>query len=188
MTEPGRAHRQHSRTLFLFVAFPVHFWSILTQLYQLQDISFSEIVGRAGYALLFALVESCLLFLVVWLVYRLLCLRLTQGTALALSGWSYLVVALARMAVQGYAMLNKSGAALWLRLLGAAGRSGMPGLVAVIVVVLASVLLPSLLLLRSDKAVELFNNLAARLALLSGLYLVLDAVGLVIVIVRNVVL
>jgi len=187
METTKQIRRQHSLLLFLWVAFPIHFWSILTQLYQLQDITFGEIIGRAGYALLFALVESCLLFLLVWLVYYLLGRLLAARTALALSGWLYLMIALARMAVQGYAMLNKSGAALWLRLLGAVCRSGMVGLVAVVLFILALVLLPSLSFLRSGKAVDVFFSVAERLALLSSLYLVLDAAGLLVVLIRNLV-
>lgn len=186
MIETKQVHRQHSRLLFLFVVFPIHFWSILTQLYQLQDITFAEVLGRAGYALLFAFVESCLVFLVVWLVYRLLCQLLAACTALALSGWSYLLIALARIAVQAYAMLNKSGTALWLRLLGVASRSGMIGFAAVILIILVLVMLPAILFLRSNKALDIFITTAERLVLLSSLYLILDGIGLIVVIVRNV--
>jgi hypothetical protein len=45
--------------------------------------------------------------------------------------------------------------------------------------------IPVFIVMRSDKAVRLLNNIMERLALLTMIYLVLDIAALIIVIIRN---
>ena len=64
-------------TLFLIVAFPIHAWSIFMVLQDFQwvmerTVSIWDGIGYASYSLTFALFESVVIFIIVWLLSLLL--------------------------------------------------------------------------------------------------------------------
>jgi hypothetical protein len=176
--------------LFLVCAFPLHLWTILMVLRDVNWVAertnYWDAVGFSGYAMLYTLAESILLFGFVLLLSLLIPRQWTKTlrftilslVAFALAGWSImeqlilivLWTPLRRLAVR----LPFLNSATWVPLL-------------IISAIVASTLVVPLILLRRNQNLQTgLYSILDRLTLLSSLYLVLDAVALVLVIVRNV--
>ena len=175
--------------LFLVCAFPLHLWTILMMLRDINWVAERsttwDAVGFSRYALLYTLAESVFLFGFILLLSLLLprrwnkTLRFTVLSLLAfvLAGWSIMEQLILIV--------------LWTRLQALPAR--LPFLVAgkwvpltiAVVLVLASVLVPLVFLRKSEKLQRNVFNILERLTLLSGLYLFLDAGALALVIYRN---
>ena len=176
--------------LFLVCAFPLHLWTILMVF---RDVSWVaerttswDAVGFSGYALFYTLIESLLLFGFIALLSLLVpkdwnkTLRFATLSLLAfvLSGWAIMEQLILIV--------------LWGRLHRLAASTpfltSSPIVTQVIfaVLIIISVAIP-LLLLRKSKKIQLgVYSLLERLTLLSGLYLFLDAIGIGIIIYRNI--
>ncbi len=184
-----RYTRQGLWSLFLMCAFPLHAWTLILAM---RDISWLtertnawDAVGVASYGLVFAFFESLVLWAVAVLLGYLVAERWEPARRVALLVVLTLVLALWAMLDQLYFLMGtgfpgwmigpmvRSGHPLWIiygSLLGLAGLS---------------VMVPVWLVMRSERAFRWVLQLIDRLSVLTVFYLVLDAVGLVIVIVRN---
>ncbi len=177
-------------TLFLISAFPLHLWTILLWLRDYSWIAARtdawDAIGVGAYGLAIALLESIVVFLFAILMGYLLSSRWEEGRRTAILAFLVLITASWAISAQLFFLFELDPSAFLIGWL--AGRDHPLRLLyfGVLMIVTGSVLLPVVLLLRSDKAVRSLHNLLDRLALLSGLYLLLDAAGLVIVILRNV--
>ncbi len=182
--------------LFLIVAFPIHVWSIYQIFNNVAWIADrtrpADALGYAGYALMYALIESFLVFLVTIPFFLLLTKNNTPQKSLALVGITYLVVAV--LWIFHAIMTNHTSDQYFLdtfinqladehkwrkryryaAILLAIGLLGAP------------VLLAPYFTYKSDKAIAAINSLFERFELLTGLFLFFDLVGIVVVIVRNI--
>ena len=185
-----RYTRQGLWSLFLMCAFPLHAWTLILAF---RDISWLtdrtnawDAVGVVGYGLVFAFVESLLLFAVMALLGYLVSAYWEPGRrvallavlALVLSLWAVLeqLFFLVEIRLPGWliGLLVRSGHPLW----------GIYG--GLLMLIGLTVLLPALLVLRSERALGFVRAMIERLSVLTVFYLALDVIGLVIVVVRNV--
>lgn len=130
-----------------------------------------QIAGHAAYLLLYVFVESVILFLIFLAIFLLIPRRWLQGQFVVQASMAVLLTAVWLILLQsGYEEVRFGGRrvqAFWL------------GLFALSHIALF------LLLHHFTRLSTLLRRLWDRLAVLGGLYLVLDAIALVIVIVRN---
>lgn len=176
--------------LFLVAAFPLHLWTLLMMM---RDVSWVaerstswDAIGFSGYAMLYTLSESIFLFALIALLslltprtwHKNLRFAVLSLLAFALAGWSImeqlvLIVfwtPLRRLAAQVPFLVSAD----WVPL------AIFTALVTI------SVATPIALLRNNEKLQAGWNSLLDRLTLLSGLYLVMDALALILVILRNV--
>lgn len=171
-------------------AFPLHAWVLLLSFRDLSWLTERtnawDAIGVAAYALVFAFIESVVVFLVIALLGFLVSRRWDEERRIALLSVLVFIVALWAMAGQLFFLLAISipggligfmaGTAHPLRVLYAAALA----------LVTPTVLVPALLILRSGRASQLVRGLIERVSLLTMFYLLFDVIGLVIVVIRNI--
>jgi len=182
--------RQGLWSLFLMCAFPLHFWTLLLAF---RDISWLtersnlwDAIGVVSYGLLFAFVESLMVFLVVALLGLLISAKWEEARRIALLSILMLVLSLWAMYGQAHFIWNLTPAGWILRL---AAQSGHPYRIIfgiTFIAVVLTVAVPTFLVLHWDKFFHFVREAIDRLSLLTSLYLVLDLFGLVIVVIRNI--
>ena len=182
--------RQGLWSLFLMCAFPLHFWTLLLAF---RDISWLtersnlwDAIGVVSYGLLFAFVESLMVFLVVALLGLLISAKWEEARRIALLSILMLVLSIWAMYGQAHFIWNLTPAGWILRL---AAQSGHPYRIIfgiTFIAVVLTVAVPTFLVLHWDKFFHFVREAIDRLSLLTSLYLVLDLFGLVIVVIRNI--
>jgi len=182
-------------TLFLIVAFPIHAWSIFMVLQDFQwvmerTVSVWDGVGYASYSLTFALFESIVIFIIVWLLSLLLPSRWKSNKALAGMGTLMVSVSIWAILNQLYFFYIDTPFVKSLPLLftGLAHpiRIFYLSVGVLFLLILASIIGPLFFINRSKKYVKATMAVVDRLIILSGLYIVIDIIGIVVVIIRNV--
>jgi hypothetical protein len=176
-------------TLFAISAFPPHVWTLILFLRDFGWIGERsnawDAFGVAAYSLLFAFIETLLIFAGVLLLGLLI--HPTWGTnrRIHLLGVLVLITAVWGIAGQLY-FLWGGGVPAWLaEFLTSTGHPLRTIYILLALLIVPTVIVPVYFLLRSDKAVKLSAALIERLALLSALYLFLDVVAVAIVVIRN---
>jgi len=171
-------------------AFPLHVWTILLAF---RDISWVaersnmwDAIGNVSYGLIFAFIESLIVFLVAVLLGFLVSKDWDQDRRVVLLGILILIEALWSMFSQYYFLGELSLPENVNRFMVESGHPVRILYVFILPVVSFSVLLPTYLILKSDKAFQFFRGLVDRLTLLTLFYLFFDLIALVIVIIRNV--
>jgi hypothetical protein len=176
--------------LFLICAFPLHVWTIILAF---RDFSWVtertnswDAIGVVSYGLIFALIESVLVFLVAAVLGVLVSRKWAEERRVALVGILVFITSLWAMLGYLFFVLNISipaetvlffrGLAHPLRVLYGISLS----LVAI------TVALPAYFVLRSEKFLQGVTGFFERISTLTLFYLFFDFIGLVIVIVRNV--
>jgi hypothetical protein len=184
-----RYNRQGLWTLFLMCAFPLHVWALILSFRDLswltERTNAIDAIGVMSYAVVLALVESLLLFGVITLLGLLVPARWSVERRVALLAVLALLLSLWAMAAQLFFLLGVSPSEQTLAWL---ARSGHPVRIMYLIALLlvtASFLTPALLMLRSERVHPAVSALIDRLSLLTTVYLVFDAAGLLIVIIRN---
>ncbi len=182
--------KQGTWSLFVLCAFPFHVWTLVLALRDVSWVSERtnawDALGVISYGLIFAFVESAAAFLAIALLGWLVPARWDEARRIALLG--VLVFAAAAWAIYGQAYF------VWdlqlpSQLIQSAARSGHPFRLLFSIelgLVIPTVLLPALVVLRSDRFFRLVQATLERLAVLVGFYLFLDLLGLLIVIIRNI--
>lgn len=185
-----RYSRQGLGSLFLTCAFPLHFWALLLAF---RDISWLtertnlwDAIGVVSYGLLFALVESVMIFLVLVLVGFIIPLRWPSDKRITFLALLFLLISLWGIIGQLLFLWNLSLPAQAIQLLRSVRHPLRILYAACLVVVIPTILLPIYLFVRSKRSVAFMQDLMERFSLLTMLYLLFDAVGLVIVIIRNI--
>jgi len=185
-----RYTKQGLWSLFLICAFPLHVWTFLLAF---RDFSWVtertnawDAVGVMSYGLVFAFIESLVIFLIATLL----------GFLIA-KAWD----AERRVAVMGHMALTASLWAVITSLFFLIPIHLPPSVIdflvkqahplrilygVSLVLVGTTVFVPTMLILRSQPFFRAIQGLFERLAMLTTLYLFFDVVGLVIVILRNV--
>jgi hypothetical protein len=175
--------------LFLICALPLHIWTILLAFRDFDWITARtnpwDAVGVASYGLVFTLLESLILFVAAALLGFLVSRRWGEDHRIALLGTLTVVASLWAMASQLYFLWAISpspqvigffaGNKHPLRLLYAAA----------LVVVTPTFLIPTFLLLASQKILRTTVNIMERLSLLMTVYLVVDGLALINILIRN---
>jgi hypothetical protein len=181
--------RQGLWLLFLVCAFPLHVWTIILAF---RDFSWVaertnawDAVGVLAYALVFAFVESLVVFLAAVLLGFLLPRRWEESKRVAFLTVLVLITALWAMLGQLYFIWNLSLPTLFIQYLSQAAHPVRILYAAILVLVVASVLAPTFLVLRSEGSTRFILGMVERLALLSSFYLFLDAASLIVIVVRN---
>ena len=177
-------------SLFLICAFPLHLWTLI---FAFRDISWLtertnlwDAIGVVSYGMIFAFVESVVIFLVLALLGLILPAQWYSDRRIAFlsllilltSVWGMisqlLLVWSVPLPIQAIQFLRSSNHPL--RMLYAA----------CLVVVAPTILLPVYLFIKSKKSIAFMQDLIERLSLLATFYLFFDFVGLIIVMIRNI--
>jgi hypothetical protein len=184
-----RYSKKEAWSLFLVAAFAIHIWTIILILRDLSWVSERtnawDAVGVAAYGLFFAFLESGIVFLGLVLLGMLVGGKWRE-TRLALLTVLYFVTAAWAAVGQLYFLLGlEIPASIFRQLI----HSSHPLQVlygSVLILVLITIVPPTVLVIRSNKANQLIKGLIDRLSLLTIFYLFLDFAGLVIIILRNI--
>lgn len=189
--KPKYYSKQGLWSLFLMCAFPLHVWTLLFFFNDYDWVAKRtnawDAIGVGAYGLVFAFIESALLFLGVSLLGFLVSTKWDENHRVALLSALVLITSLWAMFGQLYILWGLSiplPAPLALFFL----QSGHPArflylLIAAIIGL--TVLPPALLILNSPNAMRFVTGSMDRISLLTAFYLFFDFVGLIIVIVRN---
>lgn len=177
-------------SLFLICAFPIHIWTIILALRDFSWVSERtnswDAIGVVSYGLMFAFIESVIVFLVFTLLGFLISKKWTEEQRITLLGSLVMIASLWAIAGYLFFMLKvtipgemiqfMAGLKHPLRFLYAFGL-GVVGI---------SVAVPTYMVMKSKKFLQGVRGLFERLSLLTLFYLFFDLVGFVIIIVRNV--
>lgn len=176
-------------SLFLICALPLHLWTIILAL---RDFSWVaertnawDAIGVLSYGMVFALIESLMIFLVIALLGFLVPRRWSYDQRIALMSALLLITALWAMIGQLYFLLDLSLPETVISFLGRSRHPLRVLYVASLGMVLPTVLYPAYLILGSNRAFRFMQGLTERLSLLASFYLFLDFAGLVILVIRN---
>jgi len=176
--------------LFLVCAFPLHVWTIILAF---RDFSWVtertnswDAVGVMSYGLLFAFIESVVIFLIAVALGFLISKAWSESQRVTTLGYLVFIASL-------WAVITSLFFILPVRLSGetvgflVALEHPLRFLYGIsLVLVGLTVTLPTYLILRSKTFFQAMQGFFERISLLTVLYLVFDIIGLVIVIVRNV--
>ena len=189
-SKPTWYSRRGLWSLFLVCAFPLHVWTIILAF---RDFSWVaertnawDAIGVLAYALVFAFAESLVVFLAAVLLGFLFPRRWEEGKRIALLSILVLVTTLWAMLGQLYFLWNLSLPDQAILFLAQTGHPLRILYAAILVVVIPTVLIPTYLVLRSDRSTRFILGLTERLSLLASIYLLLDGAGLVVVVIRNI--
>ncbi len=184
-----RYSKQGLWSLFLMCAFPLHFWTLILVFRDIQWMTertnFWDALGVASYAMVFAFLESLLLFLILTLLGFLVPTQWTRETRIALLTVLFLILSVWAMLSQLYFLAAVQTPGWFIFLMARTGHPVRILYALALILVTPTLALPAWFALRSEKFLKSVNSLIERLSLLSGLYLFFDVVGLIIVIIRN---
>lgn len=187
---PFRYSKQDLWSLFLITAFPIHVWTIILVLRDLSWVTERtnvwDAIGVGSYGLVFAFIESVVVFLILVLLGLLIPGKWREEKRLALLAVLFLVIASWAIAGQLYFLAGITLPGWIYRLLAQSSHPLQVLYGGVLSLVLVTVLIPTALVIQSGKAMRVVRGLIERLSLLTLIYLFLDFVGLVIVILRNI--
>ncbi len=181
--------RQGLWFLFLMCALPLHAW---TMILAFRDLSWLtdrtnawDAVGAMSYGLLFALVESLLLFLLAAALGVLVSRRLEPDGRLGVLTLVVLILSLWAMVDQLFFLMHLRVPGAIINFLIQAGHPLRVLDAGLAVILAATIGIPVLLILRSQRARRFVKAMIERLSVLATFYLLFDVAALVIVIVRN---
>lgn len=191
MLNPISQHysKQGLWSLFLMCAFPLHAWTLILAFRDLSWLTDRtnawDAVGVTAYGLLFAFTESVAIFLIAALMGFLVTRYWDSNRRISLLSVLVLILSLWAMVSQLYFL---AGVSVPDGLIDFFAHISHPVRILygiALAAVTPTVLVPALLILRSDKALQFTKGLIERLSLLTMFYLLFDVEGLVIVIIRN---
>lgn len=181
--------RQGLWTLFLMSALPLHIWTFILAFRDFDWVATRtnswDAVGVIAYGLIFALVESAIVFVTAALLGFLISPKWDEKRRIALM--SVLVVTLSLWSIfdQMY-FLRHISPPEWLVI--AAIQTARPlvflyGLA--LAAIMLSTLLPTYFILRLDGILKIVQDAIERFSLLMIMYLVFDLAAVIIIIIRN---
>ena len=167
--------RQELAYIFAVCIIPVHVWLIINVLREVPAwilrLTTWDLVGVLAYSLVFALVESTLVFLGVLLLGIIIPVRFIRGKAIALS------TVLLFLTSTWFGFLHYNNQII-------ERRQVIPFVLWGISYVLV-LLIAYFLIQRKQKLEALLNDFVKRLAVLSFIYFLMDIVSIVIIGIRN---
>lgn len=190
----GTINKRFSRSnlieLFFVVAFPIHVWTLIGVLRDVELVvnrtDVWDAVGLGAYSMVFAFFESILLLLVMMLLSFLLPLAWGEKKIrYQISGYYY-VFAIWAMLGQAYFMFEK-----FPRIVNRGIRfiqsSQWLFFIILVLIIIASIIIPMWQINKSKKIRKFISKLNENLMLLTLIYVLLDIVGLIIILYRNLV-
>lgn len=179
--------------LFCAVLFPIHVWAFYQVFQDVEWISRRtspwDSLGVGGYTLSFALFESLLVFLAVLLISQLIPRKWDTAKRLSIAAALYFMTVIWAILIQVEAIVETTIRASIAKFLVSTGRPIWYGawvLMALAVVLYLIIAAPTWVIIRKEKASRVFAGFLDKLAVLSSLYLVMDATGVLLVIYRNI--
>jgi hypothetical protein len=176
--------------LFLICAFPLHVWTIILAF---RDFSWVtertnswDAIGVVSYGLIFAFIESTLVFLAAVLLGFLVSRKWAEDRRVALVGTLVFIASLWAMASYLFFILNVSIPAETILFFKSLAHPLRVLYAVSLALVGITVALPAYFVLRSEKFLQGVRGFFERISTLTMFYLVFDLLGLVIVIIRNV--
>jgi hypothetical protein len=177
-------------SLFLMCAFPLHLWTLILAFRDISWISERtnpwDAIGVASYGLVFAFFESLLLFAVALALGFLVSRRWSSDRRIAVLIVLVLILCLWAMLSQLFFLLGVSIPGSLLGGLAAADHPLRVLYALAALLVAPTILIPALLVLRSDRALRFVHAVVDRLAILAVFYLFFDVVSLMLVLMRNI--
>lgn len=177
-------------SLFLICAFPLHLWTLI---FAFRDISWLtertnlwDAIGVVSYGMIFAFIESVVIFLVLALLGLILPAQWYSDRRIAFLSLLILLTSVWGMISQ---LLLVWSVPLPIQAIQFLRSSNHPLRIlygACLAVVTPTILLPVYLFIKSKKSMAIMQDLMERLSLLATFYLFFDFVGLIIVIIRNI--
>jgi len=182
--------KQDLWSLFLMVAFPLHLWTLLLAFRDISWVAertnFWDAIGVVSYGMIFAFLESLVVFLVALLLGILIPSRWGRDKRLAIVSMLFLVLSIWAMLTQLYALQVWGVPNALLQLLaGSAHPLRFIYLIALAFIV-PTVVFPVLTIYRSEKTLAKVLDMIGSVSLLTMLYLFLDFMALIVVVVRNI--
>jgi hypothetical protein len=185
-----RYSKKGLESLFLTSSFPLHFWALLLAF---RDISWLtertnlwDAIGVVSYGLIFAFVESVMIFLGLVLIGFVIPWQWPSDRRITFLALLILLLSLWGIIGQLLFLWNVSLPPQAIQFLRSSSHPLRILYAACLLVVVPTILLPIYLFVRSKRSVAFMQDLMERFSLLTMLYLVFDAVSLVIVIIRNI--
>jgi len=176
-------------SLFLTCAFPLHFWAIILifndSTWIAKRSNAWDSVGVASYGLVFAFIESLLLFFAVALLGFLVSTKWKEDRRIALMSTLVAVTALWAMTAQLYFFLNVTFPESWLLFFALVGHPLRFLYETAFILVLPTVAIPTWLILKFEKPLNFAATGIEKITLLTSLYLFFDFIGLIILVARN---
>ena len=170
-------------------ALPLHIWTIILALRDFDWISARtnswDAVGVVAYGLIFALIESVVVFIGAMLLGFFVSVIWEEKRRVALMSVLVVILSLWSIFNQTY-FLREMTPPLWLgEFIYQTGRPLVALYALALFFTTFSFIAPAYFILRSDKALNAVREGIDRLSLLMTLYLIFDAAALVIILVRN---
>jgi len=185
----GRYRPQELWLLFLMCALPLHAWTLILAFNDLSWLTERtnawDAFGVLCYGLLFALIESILLFVVAAVLGLLVPGRWTGAQRMALLGSFVLVLSVWAMISQAFFLLNLRLPDGLIALMVNSAHPLRTLYMILLALVGASFLLPAWVVLRGRSGLRLMGVILERLGTLAMLYLAFDAAAVVVVLIRN---
>jgi hypothetical protein len=170
-------------------ALPLHIWTFVLAFRDFDWISARsnswDAIGVVAYGLIAAIGESFIIFLAMALLGFLVSAKWEEKRRIALMSTMIIILSLWSIFNQSY-FLNAWQLPAWLVSLSI--QIGRPLVILYFLATLmttVSFVFPAYLLLRSNKAMRIFQEGIERLSLLMTLYLVFDGAALILVVIRN---
>jgi hypothetical protein len=183
-------HKQGLLSLFLMCAFPLHFWTLLLAFRDMSWVTERtnawDAIGIVSYGMVYAFVESILVFIVVSLLGFLISRSWNIERRVASLSVFALITSLWAMTSQLYFLW---GARLPEPIFQALVHNAHPVRTMYMIsftLVVTTFVIPAYFILQSDKGLKAAQDFIERITLLSIFYIFLSFVGLVIVIIRNI--
>lgn len=177
-------------SLFLMCAFPLHLWALIMVFRDLSWVAertnFQDAIGVASYGLVFAFVETVIIFVVLALLGLLTPGSWNSERRIGFLSLLLLITSLWAMFSQLFFIWDMSlpdAVAQFLRTSGHALRFLYAGALAIVT---PTVLLPVYFFVKSKKAVTVMQDLVERFSVVATFYLVFDLLALIVVIARNI--
>jgi hypothetical protein len=175
--------------LFVAAAMPLHIWAIILILMDISWVAertnYWDAIGVAAYGLMFALLESLLVWAVLIVMGFLLTKKWSERKRIVLLGVFSIVTALWAILGQMYFILEWSFPSGIIGFLAGQAHPLRILYLGYFVVIGIVVLLAAYFAIFSEKFQKGFITLIERLSTLMGLYLFLDMVSVIIVVIRN---
>jgi hypothetical protein len=178
--------------LFLICAFPLHLWTILVVLHDVNWISqrtnLGDAVGVGAYAMLYAFLESLAYFVLIVMIGLILPWGWKSKKVFAYLGYISLWLPLWPILEQLYWYKNNSQPDFLVEWLISTGHPLWfiaAGIGLFIIILDESLVVPIYLIGYKKRVEEGMINLLGRISLLSTFYMILDVVSIVIIIIRN---
>lgn len=170
-------------------AFPLHLWALLLAF---QDVGWVaertnawDAIGVIAYALLFALVETILVFLVFTVIGFLFPRQWSSNKRIGFLILLVLLLSLWGIISQLLFLWHINLPESAIHFLAQSGHPLRYLYAGALAIVTPTIAIPIYFFLRSDNMLTKIENLADQLSILTVFYLVLDAIGITIIIIRN---